>query len=93
MAKEKIKQLKVLSIDAWRYDGGWNWNQWYLLSTTVPENIIDNNRKLLNYLRAHGVLGEGSKGRVAVEDDQHNKVIVDKNTFEPLYAVEYGSEE
>lgn len=88
----KSKEFKVLSIDAWRYDGGWNWNNWYNLPTTVPESIIDNNRKLLNYLRKHGVLGTGSIGKVAIEDDQYNKVIVAKGTREPLYAVEYGSE-
>lgn len=83
--------LKVLSIDAWRYDGGWNWNSWYKVGE-VDSKIIDlKTRPFLAAMRNAGFIGDQSKGRVAVEDDGYNMVILDKNTREPLYAVEYGS--
>ena len=39
------------------------------------------------------LLGYASKGRVALEDDGYNVVIVNKSTREPLFAIEYGAHE
>lgn len=81
--------MKVLSIDAWRDGNGWTWNQWFHIGNldTLPEST----RKALNLLRRKGYLGSGSAGRVAIEDDGYNFVVVDKNTREPWLAVEYGA--
>lgn len=82
--------VNVLSIDAWRYDGCWNWNAWYTVGT-VPLATCDlTPRRLLAYLRKEGYLAEGSKGRVRVEDDGYNVVVLARGTGEPLIALEYG---
>ncbi len=96
MQTHETVTLNILSIDAWRYgDEGWNWNAWYKVGSIDRATLatLDTNRKLLRYMREHGFLSSGSAGRVAVDDDQYNVVIVDKGTREPLFAIEYGSEE
>jgi len=86
--------MKILSIDAWREQGGWQWNNWFKVGEISKEDFekLDNNRKILKYFRDEGYLSDGSKGKVAVEDDQYNIVVLKKSTREPLYAIEYGPE-
>lgn len=90
-----MDKINILSIDAWREpEGGWTWNAWHrvgAMPVTEFEAIADSPRKLFRRLRDAGMLSEGSKGRVACEDDGYNVVIVNKSTREPLYAIEYGS--
>ena len=84
-------KAQILSIDAWRYDGLWTWNQWFNIqeSVDIPDEVT--NRQLLRLARDEfGILSDESKGRVAVEDDGHNLVILDKGTGEPLFAFDYG---
>ena len=82
--------FRVLSIDAWRYDDGWTWNNWFHVGD-VPREVCElTPRRLLRFLRAEGYLGAKSGGKVAIDDDGHNLVIVNRTTREPLYAVEYG---
>lgn len=91
----KDRVFKVLSIDAWREaEGGWTWNNWYEVRSCepLPEKILGNTRKMLNWLRKEGVLGDGSLGRVAIEDDQYNYVVIDRHSREPIYAVQYGDQ-
>ena len=84
--------MRILSIDAWRNEcGGWDWNAWYKVGEI--DAIPDTNRKILSALREAGYLSDYSKGRVAVEDDGYNLVIMDKGTREPLFAIEYGANE
>lgn len=91
MTEPKPTQVTVLSIDAWRDPNGWTWNAWYKVDV-LPWEVLDYSpRKLLRTLREAGLLSEKSKGRVALDDDGHNLVVVDKNTREPLYALEYGA--
>lgn len=85
--------MRILSIDAWRDpDGGWTWNQWFDTSETVEESEVDTNRKAIAKLRELGLLGQESAGRLAVEDDGYNIVIMARGTREPLLAIEYGLE-
>jgi hypothetical protein len=42
-------------------------------------------------MREQGYLSAKSAGRVAIDDDQYNVVIVAKGTREPLFAIEYGA--
>lgn len=86
--------MKILSIDANKSFGGWDWNNWYKVGEIEKAEFekLDTTRKVLSYMREGGYLTDWSKGRVAVQDDQYNVVIVDKNTHEPLYAIEYGPE-
>lgn len=90
--KEDEKTGKVLSIEAWRDgDCGWTWNQWWHVGN-YPVSILDaTTRAQLKWFRDNGFLSDKSKGKVAIEDDQYNIVVVQKNTREPLFALEYGN--
>jgi len=84
-------KTRVLSIDAWRDYDGWTWDNWFTIEEGVylPEGIT--NRALIKFARDNmGLLNEKSKGRVTVDDDGYNLVIIDKNTKEPLFAFCYG---
>lgn len=83
---------KLLSIDAWREaDGGWNWNNWHTVGH-VPTAYADMPaRALLRALRTDGYLSAASAGRVAVEDDGYNVVIVRRSDSCPVLAIEYGN--
>ncbi len=85
-----MQTLNILSIDAWRYDGSWSWNNWHKIGT-VDRALIDSTpRKLFRALRDAGYLSAASVGRVSVDDDGHNVVICDRATREPLFAIEHG---
>jgi hypothetical protein len=87
----KVK-CKILSIDAWREsDGGWTWNNLFNTGDKIALNDTRlTTRKLLKLLREIGALTSYSTGTVAIEDDGYNIVVVDKNTRQPLIAIEYG---
>lgn len=83
--------VRILSIDAWRDEGGWTWNNWFHVGD-VPISYCDMSpRQLLAAMRRDGYLTNTSQGKCAIDDDQHNIVIVAKGTREPLFALEYGS--
>jgi len=84
-----MKTYQVLSIDAWRSNCGWYWNQWFSAGT-IDLETLDNTRKILAAMRDQGYLSDNSKGKVSIDDDQHNLVICDRNTQEPIFAIEYG---
>ena len=85
-------QLNVLSIDAWNDgDGCWTWNNWVRVGDAPFDAMNWKPRQVLKYLREDiGLLSAASKGRLAVEDDQFNLVIVEKRSRRPLLAIEYG---
>jgi hypothetical protein len=87
-----MKTFKILSIDAWAGSEprSWEWNNWHTVGSW--NSIPDNNRAILKKMREDGFLNDKSKGRVAIEDDQYNIVIVDRSNNMPLYAIEYGSQ-
>lgn len=87
----KAAFINVLSIDAWRNPEGWDWNSWSRVDT-IDADVIEgkSTRQILRMMREIGLLGEGSKGRVALDDDQYNLVIVDRKTREPIFAIAYG---
>ena len=76
----------LLSIDAWRYDGGWIWNAWYKIEEDIHLDADVTPRTLFSFMRRNGWLSYESKGRVAMEDDGHNLVILARSTREPLFA-------
>ena len=85
------KKCRILSIDAWRStDGGWQWNNWHSIGECPLEVTGLGTRAFLKWLRENGILTAKSAGRVRVEDDQFNLVIVERHSGEPLIAVEYG---
>ena len=84
-------RFNLLSIDAWRYDHSWSWNQWYTLENDIvfAESELTP-RKVLAALRKWGYLTEESKGKLSLVDDGYNIVIQHKDTFEPILALCYG---
>ena len=85
---EKENFYRLLSIDAWRCDEGWTWNAWYPLEEDIyiaPEAATP--RRVFRMLR-NGYLSEQSKGGVRLDDDGYNLVIEDRNTGEPIFALE-----
>ncbi len=85
--------MHVLSIDAWgNEEDGYDWNAWYNVGEIDKETFESlktdsdfiqwfiNNDYIFNF-----------PDRVYIEDDQYNIVICNKETGEPLYAIEYGN--
>lgn len=90
MNMENTTQCSLLSIDAWRDADGWQWNNWHKVAR-VPVSLAGMKpRALLSWLRSFGYLGSRSQGRIAVEDDGYNVVILARGTREPLLAIAYG---
>jgi len=87
--------MKILSIDAWA-DGacGWTWNNWFHVGNIETEQFdaLNTNRRILAWFRANGFITEASKGKVSVEDDGYNLVVIDRSNRMPLFAIEYGIE-
>jgi len=85
------KKCCIWSIDAWRSaGGGWDWNSCYSIGECPLEVTGLGTRKFLKWLRDNGILTAKSAGRVRVEDDQYNLIILERHSGEPLIAVEYG---
>jgi hypothetical protein len=83
--------VNVLRIDAWRNCGnGWEWNDWRKVGR-IDVSVCDlPARALLKVMRDEGYLPAYSAGRVAVEDDGYNVVIVQRSDNMPLFAIAYG---
>lgn len=94
-------KFDLLSIDAWRYDYGWTWNNAYYIERdiVIAETELTP-RKLCRYLRNIGVLSDQSKGLVRVdmhpESMSYQIEFCDKRTGEPVFALQesfnYGSD-
>lgn len=87
-----VTEVTILSIDAWRDQDSWSWNQWFKVGTIDLATLetLKTNRQILAYMRREGYLGPRSAGIVAVEDDQYNLVITERSTRMPLFAIAYG---
>ncbi len=86
--------INVLSIDAWA-DGedGWTWNNWHKVGTCALTTCDLPAAEIIAFMIGEGYLQQTASERCEVEDDQYNMVIVDKETREPLFALEYGPTE
>lgn len=83
----KMKQYRVLSIDAWGNElDGWDWNNWYEVYTF--EGDIDDEIQIENYL--FQFIDPSVWDNLYIDDDGYNIVLYYKDTNEPLYAIEYG---
>ena len=76
----------LLSIDAWRDECGWTWNNMFTVEEDIYIADTLTNRSLLKFMRRNGWLTDYSKGRVRVEDTGYDIEIQDKNTGEPVFA-------
>lgn len=81
---EVMRRYKLVSIDAWREDGGWHWNNQcevedgiYLADSTTP-------RELFGFMRRNDWLSDYSKGRVRLDDAWPYLTIEKRSTGEPV---------
>ena len=87
--KEAYYKADLVSIDAWKEDGGWTWNASY----TVERDIVMADsaitaRKVTKMLRKMGFLIQASKGNVRVEMGLWPLVEVQlKSNGRPLFAL------
>ena len=90
---ENGTMFRLLSIDAIKdIECGWEFNSWHELEEGIYlDNSIQTPRYIFKMLRRMGYLNEYSKGRLCLEDDQYNLLILEKNTRRPILALEYGS--
>lgn len=86
--------VNILSIEAWA-DGAdnWTWNDWHKVGTAPLSTCDLEPAALIQFMIDDGYLRDGVADKVDLEDDQYNLVIVDKETREPLFALEYGAVE
>ncbi len=85
---EKENFYRLLSIDAWRDGPCWQWNNWFNLEEDIYVHPDATPRTIFKTLRDSGYLSDYSKGRVRLEDDGYNLVIENRNTGEPIFALE-----
>jgi hypothetical protein len=85
-----IKTFPVLSIDAWAEpDGGWTWNQWFNVGS-IDIDLDAEDRQIIQAMVNAGYLTSAALESAEVEDDDYNIVILDRETREPVFAIEYG---
>jgi hypothetical protein len=85
-------KVKILSIDAWRDEDGWYWNNLFTLEEDVIIGIdAFTPRKILKALREWDYLTDQSKGKLEVDIDHSVEdglaVIINHNTKEPIMAL------
>ena len=87
------KQIRILSIDAWRDGDGWQWNNWFSVGKidAVTLDTLKTPRQILAWFRAEGYLAHDSGGKCEIDDDQYNIVVCERGSHMPLYAIEYGA--
>ena len=85
-----IQTFPVLSIDAWGNEtDGYEWNEWFNVGT-IDLDLDAENRQIIQAMVNAGYLTRAALESAAVEDDGFNIVIIDKETREPVFAIEYG---
>ena len=88
--KTNLKPLPVLSIDAWgNPEDGYEWNEWFNVGT-IDLDLDAENREIIQAMVNAGYLTPKGLDVATVEDDGYNLVIVDIETGEPAFAIEYG---
>jgi hypothetical protein len=84
-----IQTFPVLSIDAWGNEtDGYEWNQWFNVGS-IDIHLDAEDRDIIRTMVNAGYLTALALESAEVEDDGFNIVIVDKETREPVYAIEY----
>jgi hypothetical protein len=88
--KQRIKTFPVLSIDAWgNLEDGYEWNQWFNVGS-IDLDLDAEDRDIIRAMVNAGYLTALALESAEVEDDGFNIVILDKETREPVFAIEYG---
>ena len=85
-----IQTFPVLSIDAWGNEtDGYEWNQWFNVGS-IDLDLNAANHDIIRAMVNAGYLTALALESAVVEDDDYNLVIVDMETREPVFAIEYG---
>ena len=85
-----VQTFPVLSIDAWgNPQDGYEWNEWFNVGT-IDLDLDAENRDIIRAMVNAGYLTKAGLDVAEVEDDGYNLVIIDKETREPAFAIEYG---
>jgi hypothetical protein len=85
-----VQTFPVLSIDAWgNLEDGYEWNQWFNVGS-IDLDLDAENRQIIQAMVNAGYLTALALESAEVEDDGFNIVILDKETREPVFAIEYG---
>ena len=88
--KTNVQTFPVLSIDAWgNLEDGYEWNQWFHVGS-IDLDLDAENREIIQAMVNAGYLTALALESAEVEDDDYNLVIVDRETREPVFAIEYG---
>lgn len=88
MTHDYAQHLPVLSIDAWRDDGGWYWNNQHKIGELDASAADLSDRRLLRLMRKEGFLGVHSAGKVYIERDDAYITVCARSNREPLYAID-----
>ncbi len=86
--------MKILSIDAWgNSDDDWEWNAWYKVGVINKEDFehLHSDEDFITWFIDAGYVSNFTD-KMCIIDDQYNIVLCSKETLEPLFAIEYGSE-
>ena len=86
--------MYILSIDAWGNEqDGYEWNAWYRVSTIskVEFERIEKEEGFIQWFINKGYV-KNFPDKLEICDDGYDIVIQDKETGEPLFAIEYGCE-
>jgi hypothetical protein len=92
MSKEaRYFKADLVSIDAWREDGGWTWNASYIVERDIVfgEDAITP-RKVTSLLRKMECLTLTSAGKVRVSDEWPIIEVQLKSTGQPLFALMFN---
>ena len=85
-----VQTFPVLSIDAWgNLEDGYEWNQWFNVGT-IDLDLDAEDRQIIQAMVNAGYLTQQGLDVCDIEDDNYNLVIVDRETREPVLAIEYG---
>ena len=86
--------MNILSIDAWgNEEDGYEWNAWYKVGTISKEEFerIEKEDVFIQWFINEGYV-KNFPDKLKIWDDGYNIQIQDKETNEPLFAIEYGRE-
>lgn len=90
--EDSVTVYDICSIDAVKDEtGGWMWNDQHHAGSATNEvltdDILDNSRKVLKWLRDNDYLGDDSKGKVKVAKDDYLVEIQIKSNGKPFLAI------
>lgn len=87
--------MRVLSIDAWgNKQDGYDWNNWHNVGTIskLDFEALKTDKQIAQWFMDNGFTTTSDMRQITIEDDQHNIVICEKKSGQPLFAIEYGPE-